>query len=37
MIQKENKLEQFLMSNFKHLMFEIENEEHIVSLVDSKG
>mgnify|MGYP005994000483 CR=1 FL=1 len=37
MIQKENKLEQFQMSNFKHLMFEIENEEHLVSLLDSKG
>lgn len=33
----EKKLEFFHKKEFKHLMFEEENDEHIVSLIDVKG
>lgn len=37
MIQQENTLKQVHQQEFKHLLFEIVKEEHIVSLVDDKG
>jgi hypothetical protein len=37
MMQKENILEHVQIPNFKHLMFELEDEKHIVSIVDAEG
>jgi hypothetical protein len=37
MIQKENKLEHVQIPSFKHLLFEVEDQKHIVSLVDAEG
>ena len=36
MKQKENKIKQVQLQELKHLKFEVENEEHIVTLVDSE-
>ena len=37
MIRKENIVEKVQLSKFKHIKFELENDEHIVSLVDAEG
>lgn len=37
MTKKESILEHNQLSKFKHLRFEIDNEAHIVSLVDADG
>jgi hypothetical protein len=37
MIQKENIVEKKQLLKFKHLRFSLENEEHIVSLIDAQG
>ena len=36
-IQVENKLEHVNIIEFKHLIFEVEKGEHIITLVDTEG
>ena len=36
-VQLENKKEYVNLTDFEHLMLEIEKREHIVTLIDAKG